>query len=52
MVRREALAELALFEVSDRIFTEGDVLGEEVVEVVADQRIVDTTRVSKSGKNN
>jgi hypothetical protein len=45
---REALAELALLEVGHGILAARNVLGEEVVEVVAVERVVDTAGVSKS----
>jgi hypothetical protein len=43
----ETLAELALLEVCDGILAEGYVFGEEVVEVVRDERVVDTTGETK-----
>lgn len=46
--RGEAPAELALLEVGHGIFAAGDVLGEEVVEVVAVERVVDTASVAES----
>ena len=49
--RRETLAELALFEVGHGILAARNVLGEEVVEVVALERVVDTTRVAQRRQN-
>lgn len=43
----KALSELAIFEICHCIFSIGDVLGEEVMKVVVDQRIVDTAGVAK-----
>jgi hypothetical protein len=43
----EASAELALLEVGYRIFAEGDVFGEEVVEVVGDEGVVDAAGVAE-----
>lgn len=51
MSRGEALAELALFEVGDGIFAEGNVLREEVVEVVVHEGVVDAARVAKDGED-
>jgi hypothetical protein len=45
---RKTSAELAFLEVSHGILAAGDVLGEEVVEVVAVERVVDTAGVSES----
>ena len=48
---REASAEFALLKVGHSILAARDVLGEEVVEVVAVERVVDTTGVSESGED-
>ena len=43
----ETLAELALLEVCNGVLAKGYVFGEEVVEVVRDERVVDTTSETK-----
>jgi len=43
----EAFAELTVLEVGDGVFAVGDILGEEVVEVVVDERVVDTAGIAE-----
>jgi hypothetical protein len=47
LAARETLAELALLKVCDSVLAKGYVFGEEVVEVVRDERVVDTTGETK-----
>lgn len=47
----EALAELAVLEIGHGILASGNILGEEVVEVVRDERVVDTASVAKCGQD-
>ena len=48
---REAALELALLKVCHGILAEGNELGEEVVEVVRDERVVDTAGVAETGED-
>jgi Ran GTPase-activating protein (RanGAP) involved in mRNA processing and transport len=47
----EAAPELALLEIPDRVFAEGDVFGEEVVEVVRDEGVVDAAGVAEGAED-
>ena len=47
LAARETLTELALLEVCDGVLAKGYVFGEEIVEVVRDERVVDTTSETK-----
>ena len=47
----EAAAVLALFEICDGILAKGNVLGEEVVEIIGDERVVDTASVAEGGQD-
>jgi hypothetical protein len=47
----KATPKLALFEVGDGVFTEGNVFGEEIVEVVTDEGVVDSTCVAQGAEN-